>query len=146
MMSFIFEGLLQKKDLKRVIVRGAELEKLSLRYLKTIVLRTSPKNLQELRLVGCNLPNQSTLEQLMQIIVEEECPLNSLALIKCGISATVVKSVATFIQSSRTLDELDLSWNDLNPKDFAPLLENLNENKNLRILNLSWNTLIDASD
>ena len=82
----------------------------------------------------------------MQIIVEEECPLNSLALIKCGISATVVKAVATFIQSSRTLDELDLSWNDLNPKDFAPLLENLNENKNLRILNLSWNTLIDASD
>ncbi len=82
----------------------------------------------------------------MQIIVEEGCPLNSLALIKCGISATVVKSVATFIQSSRTLDELDLSWNDLNPKDFTPLLENLNENKNLRILNLSWNTLIDATD
>jgi len=25
-------------------------------------------------------------------------------------------------------------------------LENLNENKNLRILNLSWNTLIDASE
>jgi hypothetical protein len=82
----------------------------------------------------------------MHVIVEEECPLNSLAFIKCSISATVVKSVATFIQSSRTLDELDLSWNDLNPKDFAPLLENLNENKNLRILNLSWNTLIDTSD
>jgi len=57
MMSLIFEGLLQKKDLKRVIVRGSELEKLSLRYLKTIVLRTLPKNLQELRLVGCNMPN-----------------------------------------------------------------------------------------
>jgi hypothetical protein len=58
----------------------------------------------------------------------------------------VVKSVAALIHSSRTLDELDLSWNDLNPKDFGPLIQALNENKTLRILNLSWNALIDSSE
>ena len=56
MISFILEGLLAIKDLKRVIVRSAELDKLSLRYLKTIILKSAPRNLQELRLVGCQIP------------------------------------------------------------------------------------------
>ena len=44
------------------------------------------------------------------------------------------------------MEDLDLSWNDLIPLHFNPLLEVLAENKTLRSLNLSWNMIIDKAD
>jgi len=44
------------------------------------------------------------------------------------------------------LEDLDLSWNDLIPSHFKPLLEVLSHNRQLKSLNLSWNTLISLAD
>lgn len=44
------------------------------------------------------------------------------------------------------LEDLDLSWNDLIPRHFTPLLEVISRNRQLKSLNLSWNALIDKAD
>ena len=54
--------------------------------------------------------------------------------------------MARFVEESQFLEDLDLSWNDLIPQHFKPLLEVLACNKQLKSLNSSWNTLIDKAD
>ena len=44
------------------------------------------------------------------------------------------------------MEDLDLSWNNLIPSDFAELFNVLGQNKTLRSLNLSCNMLIDKKD
>ena len=44
------------------------------------------------------------------------------------------------------MEDLDLSWNDLRPMDFAPLLQVLSINRTLVSLNLSCNSIIDKAD
>ena len=51
--------------------------------------------------------------------------------------------LATFIENSSSLQELDLSQNDFVPLHFAPLLKTLAYNKVIRNINLSWNKLIE---
>ena len=54
--------------------------------------------------------------------------------------------MARFVDESVFLEDLDLSWNDLIPLHFTPLLEVLSRDKQLRSLNLSWNMMIDKAD
>jgi hypothetical protein len=39
-----------------------------------------------------------------------------------------------------------VSWNDLVPLSFVPLLEVLAKNRTLKSLNLSWNSIIEKAD
>lgn len=54
--------------------------------------------------------------------------------------------MALILQESAFLEHLDVSWNDLIPIHFTPLLEVVQGNRTLISLNLSWNTIIDATD
>ena len=53
-----------------------------------------------------------------------------------------MNKIARFVDDSTTLEDLDLSWSDVIPHYFGPLLEVLSRNKTLRSLNLSWNLII----
>ena len=48
--------------------------------------------------------------------------------------------------SSYVLEELDLSWNNIRPSNFAKLMNVLSQNVILRVLNLSWNLIIEGSE
>ena len=56
-----------------------------------------------------------------------------------------IEQVARIVTDSNFLEDLDLSWNDLIPAHFTPLLEALSRNRQLKSLNLSWNMLIDQT-
>ena len=45
-----------------------------------------------------------------------------------------------------TLYELDISWNDLRFPHYTCLLGALAKNRSLRLVNLSFNTLVDPAD
>lgn len=57
-----------------------------------------------------------------------------------------MNKIAKFVDESSTLEDLDLSWSDIIPIHFGPLLEVLSRNKKLKSLNLSWNMIIDKSE
>ena len=56
-----------------------------------------------------------------------------------------MKQVARFVEESAFLEDLDLSWNDVIPVHFTPLLDVLSRNRSLRSLNLSWNMIVDKA-
>ena len=63
-----------------------------------------------------------------------------------GINGRNIEKVSRFIEESKHLEDIDLSWNDLIPPNFTSLFYVLSRNKTLRSLNLSCNTIIDKSD
>ena len=76
----------------------------------------------------------------------ERIELRTLGLVQLHISQIGIQNVAKLLDESAFLEELDLSWNDLIPLHFTPLLESISKNKQLRSLNLSWNIMIDKAD
>ena len=71
--------------------------------------------------------------------------LRTLGLVQMHIDFLGIKQVARFLEESSFLEDLDLSWNDLIPLHFTPLLDVLSRNKSLKSLNLSWNKIIDKA-
>lgn len=67
--------------------------------------------------------------------------LKSLALVSMKMNFPL-DSIASLVKNSHSLQELDLSGNDFQPKHFAPLLKAIAYNKVLRTINLSWNKII----
>jgi len=49
--------------------------------------------------------------------------------------------ILDLIVKSRTLIELDVSWNRLNPPDLVELFKILSRNRQLQVLNISWNNI-----
>ena len=67
--------------------------------------------------------------------------LRRLSLVKAGINSTVLIHILQLLEKSRSLIELDISWNNLLPWDLKKLFEVLSTNRQLQNLNLSWNNI-----
>ena len=72
--------------------------------------------------------------------------LRSLSLVRMQLNKLSLARLATFVDKSEYLEDLDISWNDLIPLDFVPLLQTISTNKTLVSLNLSCNSLIEKQD
>ena len=57
-----------------------------------------------------------------------------------------MQDLATLVEQSRTLRELDISWNLLKPQSYINLIRSLGENRMLLSLNLSWNSIVDGKE
>lgn len=113
--------------------------------LKPLLVRPSPMNLQELRLVNLKT-NKVVIQNLIDFLTEQNVQLRSLSLVQLHIGRTSMRKVAKFLTFSGYLESLDLSWNDTRPWHFVPLLEALAQNRTLRSINLSWNNLLEKND
>ena len=52
--------------------------------------------------------------------------------------------LADYMQSSKFIEELDLSWNSMHPTSLTYFLGKLEENKRLSFLNLSYNNIVES--
>ena len=59
------------------------------------------------------------------------------------IGDTSMQELGEIVAESKTLRELDVSWNVLRPQSYIALMLSLGANKTLKTLNLSWNRLVD---
>ena len=59
------------------------------------------------------------------------------------LNKTSLEIIAKYIDESKYLENLDLSWNNLIPGDFAIIFDVLQSNTTLKSLNLSCNTIIE---
>ena len=79
-------------------------------------------------------------------MVDQSVHLRSLGLVQMQIKNLTLQRICVLLKQSEHLEDLDLSWNDLRPMDFAPLLQVLSINRTLVSLNLSCNSIIDKAD
>ena len=102
-------------------------------------MRPFPDNLNELRLISVK-----TSPYLMSGVVEtlsEHCLLKKLALVDCSLSDAHLPHLLTMMSNARFLIEIDVSWSQMTPFLLLELTEFLAENRQLRIVNLSYNPL-----
>ena len=69
------------------------------------------------------------------------CHLRKLALSNVQITDSNTTQICFIIKDARFLEELDLSWNQLTPHAMLRLTGTLAENRQLRTVNLSMNSL-----
>ena len=89
------------------------------------------------------------MQELVRELGDQEVPfLRSLALVqmKLGHSDFNLDGIAKLLRKSKTLGELDISGNNLQPRHFPELFKALAFNKMLHNLNLSWNEILDRTD
>ena len=72
--------------------------------------------------------------------------LTRLGLVNLGMTEGILKQLTPFIQNSRYLIELDLSWNGFRAIKIADFIDAIGENKQLQYFNFSWNNLVPNSD
>ena len=57
-----------------------------------------------------------------------------------------MQELGFLVAESKSLSELDISWNVLKPQSYNTLLAGLSTNKTLLTLNLSWNRIVDSTE
>lgn len=74
-----------------------------------------------------------------------KCQLKKLSLVRANLNVEAIEILSDIIARSKSLIELDISWNELRPVDMRGLLETIGKNRKLANLNLGWNGLIDSN-
>ncbi|XP_037116568.1 uncharacterized protein LOC119128357 isoform X2 [Syngnathus acus] len=102
---------------------GCQLSKKSCEALASVL--SSPGSLRELDLSGNKFHDNDGLEALAAGLAKPQCTLQVLRLRSCKLSKKSCEALASILSSSRTLRELDLSWNDLHDHGLEALAAGL---------------------
>ena len=94
--------------------------------------------MDELRIVNCKI-NQTAVNTLVSGL--KNTRLRKLTLVKIGINGNLLDKVIEIVKSSRSLVELDISWNGITSVELRKLFEVLATNRQLQYLNISWNEI-----
>ena len=138
MFAAILEGLAEQTNFKAVTYKKNQLDSLSVRCLLRLLARPLPHNLDELRIINCRI-STAALHTLMSGITQSN--IRRLSLVAAGIAGKPARTaetsteegqkaengglfdkILTLLQKSRSLVELDISWNRLGPDNMLDLL------------------------
>lgn len=144
--SKLLEGLANVEQLRNLTYKTNDFGPKSLEAIKPLLYKNFPNNLRELKLIKCTISQQSIIEDLLEYLREEQCNLQSLGLIAARLSEQALLTLNQVIAGTATLFELDISWNDLRASAYKEFLIGLSVNKSLRMINLSWNNLVDYGE
>jgi hypothetical protein len=91
-----------------------------LEALKTLLKREKPHHLEELRIIDCQpVPYADSLLNFLTLEESMECCLSKLSLINVEFSDISFKLLLRFIRESRTLKELNISYNHFSDKEMS---------------------------
>ena len=144
-MQIILESLCELKYVKKLVVKNNELSSYeSLGWLRQLLGRIQPNQLDELRLNNCKMSAQF-IEDLFEIILECKS-LRKFSLIRANIQTVTsnmntITNLIKIIQNVKTLVELDISWNEMTPGSMKEITAALASNRRIKYLNLSWNSM-----
>ena len=136
-------GIRHITSIKQIIINKNEVLEETIEHLEEILARPFPGNLQDLRLISIK-----TSPYMITDIVEklsENCLLKKISLVDCCISDSHVPPLLKMVEDGRFLLELDLSWSQITPFVLLQVTEFLAENRQLRVVNLSYNPFTSHS-
>jgi hypothetical protein len=100
-----------------------------------------PRHLEELRLIDVKA-SSSIIDDLVQRI-SMDSSISKLALVNCQQSEKSFELIIKYVQDSRFLKDLDLSWCTVRHACIIKLLNVIKQNRQLTHLNLSWNMILE---
>jgi Ran GTPase-activating protein (RanGAP) involved in mRNA processing and transport len=100
-----------------------------------------PFNLSELNIYHCRIGWKQTSDLLERIKTKNQ--LSKLSLVRANINEISIYHLEKILKS-KSLVNLDISWNSLTPRAFKGFLETLSTNRRLQYINLAWNNLSDV--
>lgn len=83
------------------------------------------------------------MSRLVDMLIETDCQLRNLSIVNANHTDVSFTKITNFIREAEKLEELDLSWSKLPPTSWRRLLEVLKDNKQLRVLNISHNKILE---
>jgi hypothetical protein len=126
--AVMLEGLSRLLDIKSIIYVKNEFLLKSVEQIEPILtFRNIPYHLEELRLINCKI-SQNALTGLLNILHNRNY-LKRLGLVNLSMNENHLKQLIPFIQSSRYLIELDLSWNGFRAAKIAEFIDAVGDNK-----------------
>ena len=131
------EGISQVTSIRQIVIKKNEVSEETIAYLEEILSRPFPDNLHDLRLISVK-----TSPYMITDLVEklsENCLLKKISLVDCCLTDAHVPPLQTMIEEGRFLVELDISWSQITPCILIQLTEFLAENRQLQVVNLSYN-------
>jgi len=120
-MSTVIEGLATQEFTKSITLILNEFGEKSLASLIPILQRKKPKNLEELRLIYCKT-NSSVITSLIEEMSEEQCFLKKLSLVNMQLNDNSFRHLQNLIENNRNLKEIDISSNSLKKAGMLKLL------------------------
>lgn len=100
-----------------VVFKHEEFSFRAMAALKPILLRPKPNHLQELRIVDCKMPTQVSRDLITTL--REDNQLKVLSLVNSNIGDASMQELGHMLDESKSLRELDISWNVLKPQSYC---------------------------
>ena len=113
-LSILIEAMSTLNRLDCIILKHNEFGEKSYENILPILHRGMGDNLQEFRLVSCQT-NSHILENMLHEM-SLNCNLQKLGLVEAQLTNVHMEYLVEIIISNRFLQDLDLSWNELNTK------------------------------
>lgn len=70
--------------------------------------------------------------------------MRSLALVKANLNQESIEILSKYLEENSQIRELDISWNDITARQIKPFLLKLSKHNSLNEINLSLNRLVDC--
>ena len=141
----LFKGFQAIDDFRRFYYKDNGFYANALEAIQPILVKPSPNNLRELRLVNCKTSDKF-VNQLVQFLATRNFSLKSLGLISMQLSAAGLEYLCDFLERAYWLEDLDISWNDFRPQDCRRFFQLLAANRTLQTLNMSMNAILSFND
>ena len=113
-LAIILDGTLKLYVARKVVIRRNEFGQQSLQRIEELMTRFFPQNLEELRIEKCKINREVTLGLIKAM--NKGCFLRRLALVQVSFDDESITEMKKFIEESRYLEDLDISFNFLQPK------------------------------
>jgi len=126
MLATILQGLTGQRNFKAFTYKKSKLGEKSINAIIELVKRPMPHNLDELRIVNCQIKPQP-IKNLLEAFADTH--IRRLTLVKCGVDFLTLGYIIELIQNSRSLIELDISWNKLTSDHLQRLFDVLATNR-----------------
>lgn len=93
----ILEGLQSLKDFKSIIYRMNTFGDLSLAKIRPLMVKRIPYNLNELKLIDCQMTG-SHVSRLIDMLIETECQLKVLAIVNANHTENSFERLSNFVK------------------------------------------------
>jgi len=125
----LIEGMAYQQLFKVLTIRDNEVDESCIQALAPVLKRKMPSNLDELHLIDCKISWKTSLALVTNL--KQKCYLRKLSLVKASLNEFSIKVLGEALKQMKTLTDLDISWNQLVPKQIIGLVEVLSQNKKL---------------
>lgn len=141
--SVLLDGMNQLSIVSSLTYKHNMFGQASLQSLIPIIRREEAHlALRSLHLVHCKITAKVT-HSLLNSLNQQKNRIRSLSLVNVNLNQSNYLALCQLIRVSRSLQDLDISWNGMQPKQMYELIDVIVENRSLQFLNLSYNNLHD---